>query len=166
MLWKGKEKPAKFLISSQIFKCKLHVITRHPDLGKTDSINWLALNPCYCTKAALAPWSQFNFESLLSEHNGMSANLCQQFQRILIVVCVSAVTHFALSGNSSSHSATEFTCETRESSKDKVRAAEAPFRAPTSSQNARDTIHSNCVHLQLQSHMPVSLVYVAPVKTL
>lgn len=81
---KGKEKPDKFLILSQIFKCKLHVITRRPDLGKTDSINCLASNPCYCTKATLAPWSQFNFESLLSENNGMSPNLCQQFQRILM----------------------------------------------------------------------------------
>jgi hypothetical protein len=101
-LWKRREIQNKFLIPSQIFNCKLHVITRHPDLGKTqtDSINWLALKPCYCTKAALAPWSQFNFESLLSENNGMSANLCQQFKRILLQH-VSAVTLFALGQNSS-----------------------------------------------------------------
>lgn len=34
-------------------------------------------------KAALAPGGQFNSESLLSENNGMSANRCQQFKRIL-----------------------------------------------------------------------------------
>lgn len=76
VLRKGKEKHATFLICSQIFKCKLRVITRRPDSGKTDSINRLARNPCYCTKAALAPWSQFNFESLLSENNGMCLPTC------------------------------------------------------------------------------------------
>lgn len=49
-----------------------------------DYINWLAIKPCYCTKAALAPWSQFNSELLLSKNNGMSANLCQWFKRILL----------------------------------------------------------------------------------
>lgn len=118
---KGKEKHAKFLISSQIFKCKLRVITRRPDLGKTDAINWLALNPCYCTKAALAPWSKFNSESLLSENNGMSANLCQQFRKDFNAACVSAVTWFALGKNSSSNSATVFMCKTRESGKNGFR---------------------------------------------
>ena len=65
MLWKGKEEHAKFLIGSQIFKCKLHVITRRPDSGKAGPINRLASDPCYCTKAALAPWSQFNFVTIV-----------------------------------------------------------------------------------------------------
>lgn len=39
---KLKEIHSKFLIPSQIFKCKLHVITIHPNLGKTQtpSIGW------------------------------------------------------------------------------------------------------------------------------
>lgn len=37
-----KEIHSQFLISSQAFKCKLHVITRHPNLSKTraPSIGW------------------------------------------------------------------------------------------------------------------------------
>jgi hypothetical protein len=126
VLWKRREIQNKFLIPSQIFNCKLHVITRHPDLGKTqtDSINWLALKPCYCTKAALAPWSQFNFESLLSENNGMSANLCQQFKRILLQH-VSAVT------KQLTNSATTCMCKT-ESAHVMVQGHRAPLSWPPS----------------------------------
>lgn len=83
-------------------------------MGKTDSINWLALNPCYCTKAALAPWSQFNFESLLSENNGMSANLVPIVQKDFHAACVSAVTRGALGRNGSPGSAAALTWSARE----------------------------------------------------
>lgn len=98
-------------------------------MGKTDSINWLALNPCYCTKAALAPWSQFNFESLLSENNGMSANLVPTVQEGFNAACVRAVTPFALGRKGSSSLVAAVTCSTRASRGDPSRSAHVPLES-------------------------------------
>lgn len=129
MLRKGEAEHAKFLIRSQIFKWKLRVVTRRPDLGKTDSINRLALNPCYCAKAVLAPWSPFNFESLLSENNGMSANLVPTVQKDFNAACARAVTPFALGRNCSAHVAAVLTGPTRGDRGDALMTAQVPLRS-------------------------------------